>query len=409
MNMESKKLGVNLKRIRTEKGMSQADLCRELGVDKSSISNIESGKQNPTLATIKRIADALDVSIDKLMIERCINTPTFLDNKTGFFELAESGFFFKVMDKQNFIKERDGYKKISKYFPVPKLIYASPSVKEKGLLIFEYENTIGKNRGLLVDKFAHEEKFDKDFKIILDLYRDVFLKTLKKDEGVASHIFFKDRVENRLSNYYKPSFIKRDFDFNINGRKISGDLSKIFKSIKLFFKNQNRQWCIVSQCDPNDLNIGTKPIIFDYTAGGSVPLMAEFATFFWYQLAQGSYLSLKYNSKAFVGHEDIYKKMDHVELKGKKLIHTASNLRIIFIQEYIKHVIKPCFEKISAEETVDWYEQFKNYLAMKILGVFNVSKMCKKDQLLSIGYLHLFYNSRVASPEHLMRLINFKK
>ena len=56
MNEESKKLGANLKRIRLEKGMSQADLCRELDVDKGYISNIESGKQNPTLATISRLA-----------------------------------------------------------------------------------------------------------------------------------------------------------------------------------------------------------------------------------------------------------------------------------------------------------------------------------------------------------------
>ena len=67
MNDESKKLGANLKRIRLEKGMSQADLCRELDVDKGYISNIESGKQNPTLATISRVANALGVSVDELL------------------------------------------------------------------------------------------------------------------------------------------------------------------------------------------------------------------------------------------------------------------------------------------------------------------------------------------------------
>lgn len=67
MNEQSKKLGANLKRIRMEKGMSQADICRELEVDKGFISNIEAGKQNPTLATITKLAKALGVSIDELL------------------------------------------------------------------------------------------------------------------------------------------------------------------------------------------------------------------------------------------------------------------------------------------------------------------------------------------------------
>jgi len=67
MNEESKKLGANLKRIRMEKSMSQADLCRELEVDKGFLSNIEAGKQNPTLATITRLAKTLGVSVDELL------------------------------------------------------------------------------------------------------------------------------------------------------------------------------------------------------------------------------------------------------------------------------------------------------------------------------------------------------
>lgn len=46
--------------------MSQGDICRALDVDRAYISNLESGKRNPTLATIKRIADALGVSVADL-------------------------------------------------------------------------------------------------------------------------------------------------------------------------------------------------------------------------------------------------------------------------------------------------------------------------------------------------------
>jgi len=64
---ESEKLGKNLKRIRTAKGISQGQIGRTLEVDKSFISNIENGKTNPTLSTIAKIAKAVGVSVGELM------------------------------------------------------------------------------------------------------------------------------------------------------------------------------------------------------------------------------------------------------------------------------------------------------------------------------------------------------
>ena len=64
---ESAKLGKNLKRIRTAKGISQGEIGRILGVDKGFVSNIENGKTNPTLATIAKIAKAIGVKIEELI------------------------------------------------------------------------------------------------------------------------------------------------------------------------------------------------------------------------------------------------------------------------------------------------------------------------------------------------------
>jgi len=64
---EAEKLGKNLKRIRTAKGISQGEISRKFEVDKSFISNIEAGKTNPTLATIAKIAKAIGVSVGELM------------------------------------------------------------------------------------------------------------------------------------------------------------------------------------------------------------------------------------------------------------------------------------------------------------------------------------------------------
>ena len=67
MKSEAEKLGENLKRIRTEKDISQVDVARSLGVSRGFVSNIESGKTNPTLATIARLANAVGVSSDELL------------------------------------------------------------------------------------------------------------------------------------------------------------------------------------------------------------------------------------------------------------------------------------------------------------------------------------------------------
>ena len=56
-----------MKRIRKAKQMTQGDICRKLGVDRSYISNVESGNKTPTLSTITKLAKALGVSVDELL------------------------------------------------------------------------------------------------------------------------------------------------------------------------------------------------------------------------------------------------------------------------------------------------------------------------------------------------------
>jgi len=63
----SKKLGVNIKKIRTAKKMTQGDICRTLMMDRSYMSAIESGKKNITLAVLEKLARALLVSPSDLL------------------------------------------------------------------------------------------------------------------------------------------------------------------------------------------------------------------------------------------------------------------------------------------------------------------------------------------------------
>jgi transcriptional regulator with XRE-family HTH domain len=67
MNDEAQKLGDNLKKIRTKKGITQIEISKKLGVNRSFVSNLENGKTNPTLATITKLAQVLGVSTNELL------------------------------------------------------------------------------------------------------------------------------------------------------------------------------------------------------------------------------------------------------------------------------------------------------------------------------------------------------
>ncbi|MBI5749233.1 MAG: helix-turn-helix transcriptional regulator [Nitrospinae bacterium] len=50
---------------RTEKGISQGDISKKLGVHRSYISGIERGIRNPTVKDVERLADALGVDVSE--------------------------------------------------------------------------------------------------------------------------------------------------------------------------------------------------------------------------------------------------------------------------------------------------------------------------------------------------------
>ncbi len=58
--------GERLKELRTERGLGQIQLAKELGVGKSVISLWETGKSEPTLGNLVKIALFFGVSTDYL-------------------------------------------------------------------------------------------------------------------------------------------------------------------------------------------------------------------------------------------------------------------------------------------------------------------------------------------------------
>ena len=61
---------MRLKQIRLQKGLSQSELADLSGIDTSNISRLETGGRLPNLQTIKKVVDALKISLDEIYYDR---------------------------------------------------------------------------------------------------------------------------------------------------------------------------------------------------------------------------------------------------------------------------------------------------------------------------------------------------
>lgn len=62
-------VGWNLRRLRVERNISQDDLALIANVERAYVGYLERGQRNPTVATLGRLAEALDVHISLLFVQ----------------------------------------------------------------------------------------------------------------------------------------------------------------------------------------------------------------------------------------------------------------------------------------------------------------------------------------------------
>lgn len=321
------------------------------------------------------------------------------NNTNGVFSILDTKVFYKQLNDKDFSREIEGYSILKKYYNVVKKY-----TNIDNIILYEYDKSIYKNNGLLADYFSYNDKLDNRYTMILKMYKDVFLKTIKYNYKGNCSMFFEERINTRLKNNVNNKIFKYldNKILKLNNIEVKINNNKIYKDIKEYFGNNKKSWNIISNADPNDMNIGLNGRLYDYTAGGYVPLMCEFAVFTCYNLIQAEYLSLKYNKRAFKDHKRIYRYINKNTITKNKIVHKPRNIRIKAILKYIDIVIKPVLDKI---EYGDWYEDFKNYLAMKVLAVYDFNKMNKKDILLSAAFLNILYNTKIKSLNELKQLI----
>jgi putative transcriptional regulator len=61
------RLGLKVKELREEKGLSQTELAYKIGKDQPSINRLEKGKVNPSIMYLLQICEGLEVSLIELV------------------------------------------------------------------------------------------------------------------------------------------------------------------------------------------------------------------------------------------------------------------------------------------------------------------------------------------------------
>lgn len=60
------RVGLNVQRVRRSRGYSQEELAERAQIHQTYLSGVESGKRNPTVVVLDRIAIALNVKLSDL-------------------------------------------------------------------------------------------------------------------------------------------------------------------------------------------------------------------------------------------------------------------------------------------------------------------------------------------------------
>ncbi|GAA0068357.1 hypothetical protein UT300002_31430 [Clostridium perfringens] len=166
--MDKKEIGKNIKEIRKTKNLTREDLKEKLNLSYSSIEKYEQGLRNFNLKTLRKFADALDVSIYELMGD----LPMEKHSKNLFFETI----------KENQVNKKDIHDYTVEEFTSNELKEKIKSFLDNDLItldeIVEFQLLSEK----LVNNSLLNEKDKKDFIRLCNLMVDKWCENMSNDE-----------------------------------------------------------------------------------------------------------------------------------------------------------------------------------------------------------------------------------
>jgi transcriptional regulator with XRE-family HTH domain len=89
MNSTEEIIAINTMRLRKEFGFTQFMLSEKSGITQGMLSDIENSRSNPSIKTLERLAQALNVSVLELMKDPEINNQSLKDKLEAVEQLSD--------------------------------------------------------------------------------------------------------------------------------------------------------------------------------------------------------------------------------------------------------------------------------------------------------------------------------
>ncbi|MFD0292009.1 hypothetical protein [Streptomyces sp. NPDC127118] len=308
-----------------------------------------------------------------------------------------------------------GHARLAQHYRVPTL-HAHLRVPGGRLLAYE-RLPGGADHGLLLDLFNADEP-SSDLRAYMDqltaAYREAILATARPTDPtrVVRKLYW-DRAApgGRLDDYYAGrDFLIADglidvsvsrlntYTLYVNGRRHHLDWVATLRWLRAHFAAAEPVWAALTQGDPTDVNLAHPLAWFDYDTAGMNSIPGEFANFLWYASALGGWLVPTYNPAAFADHPATFARApdNTPEIRRADIEHTTSTLHIDYaprladtrraaVTTYWNQLVRPVADRLWPG--VDLANLLRPYLAMRILGVYDLADLAPPDRLVLLARL----------------------
>lgn len=329
-------------------------------------------------------------------------------------------YFFKILPKQNGEMEFSGYMSLTGY---PKPPMASSFIDEDyALFLYNYEDSVDMNVGMLTDAINNGGSIDS----LLDvLFKGYSASAYMGSDKCVNDNLFSDRIapNSRYNKWYdgfKIPLHGSEVDWSdmenailfVNGVPI-GDIGGMMAKAQGEFTKKERLM-VVSQGDPIEMNLGIKPILFDFENAGRNDFIGETAVFLWSIFKDGGYFSPKYHPSSYWQHPASFGKIGEngytdLDITVKTLISTGTadertakfildisfdNLcpdnRIGINREYFTKIVKPIITRFGMSEQ-EYFNKLSSYIFVRGLLCHNPKRVSQNDLLYCIGLISLIH------------------
>ncbi|MFD5319391.1 hypothetical protein [Streptomyces sp. NPDC127098] len=312
-------------------------------------------------------------------------------------------------------KEIRGHACLAQHYRVPAL---RGHLRVPGGHLLAYERLPGgKDQGLLLDLLNTDEPTSELHAYMHQLttaYHDVILATARlTDPAHVVRKLYWDRAVagGRLDAYYggadfpvadglidTPVSHLDTYTLLVNGQRLHLHWAATLRWLRTHFGTTEPVWAALTQGDPTDVNLAHPLAWLDYDTAGTNSIPGEFANFLWYTSALGGWLVPRYNPAAFTDHPATFARTpaNTPLIRRAEPNHTTRTIHIDYtprlsaprraaVAAYWHQLVQPVAERLWPGH--DLAKLFRPYVAMRILGVYNLADLNPEDRLVLLARL----------------------